>query len=126
MLGGRRHVGAQHLRRHADREERVAQVVPDDCDEAFPQHGLFFGALPFHLGVVEELRVLHRRGCEPRQLLRKDQVMVVVDSCPRRCEDDYGEGTARPADRDVDCRGDAKPLNQGRQLIVHLFAMKAL
>ena len=126
LVGGRQRAGAQHLRRHADRGERVAQVVPHDCDEPFPQRGRLFGALPLPLGGVEELRVVHRRGCAPCQLLRKDQVMLVVNPRPRRREDDHGEGTPLQDDRDVDCRGDAKPPNQGRQLIVHLLGKKPL
>ena len=77
-------------------DERVAQVVPHDRDEPFPQRGRLFGALPLRLGGLEELRVVHRRGCAPCQLLRKDQVMLVVDPRRRRCEDDHGEGATRP------------------------------
>ena len=116
----------QNSEAYVDRSQRLTQVVPHDCDEPFPQRGRLFGALPLLLGGMEELRVVHRRGCAPCQLLRKDQVMLVVDPRRRRCEDDHGEGAPRHDDRDVDCRGDAKPPNQGRQLIVRLLGTKPL
>ena len=111
---------------HIDRSQRLTQVVPHDCDEPFPQRGRLFGTLPLRLGGMEELRVVHRRGCAPCQFLRKDQVMLVVDPRGRCCEDDHGEGSPPQDDRDEDGRGDAKPPSQGQKLIVRLLGKKPL